>query len=184
LVELFTSEGCSDCPPADELLRQVNGHKTAGGQLIVGISEHVSYWNGLGWKDPFSADLYTNRQNDYGTRFGLGSVYTPQMVVNGREQLVGSDGRALQAALATESQRKQISLRIDSAQIKDNRVTFSYTASDFPAKGSLQLVAVLVDDMDQSSVLRGENSGRKLTHVAVARALAPLGSLHEVIIVP
>jgi len=65
-------------------------------------------------------------------------------------------------------------------QIKDNRVTFSYTASDFPAKGSLQVVAVLVDDMDQSSVLRGENSGRKLTHVAVAHALAPLGSLHEV----
>src|SRR5271170_6710451 len=134
LIELFTSEGCSDCPPADELLQQVSGHKTAEGQLIVGISEHVSYWNGLGWKDPFSADLYTNRQNDYGTRFGLGSVYTPQMVVNGREQFVGSDGRALQAALATESQRKQISLRIDSAQIKDNRVTFSYTASAFPAK--------------------------------------------------
>jgi len=179
LVELFTSEGCSDCPPADELLRQVNGHKTAGGQLIVGISEHVSYWNGLGWKDPFSDDLYTNRQNDYGTRFGLGSVYTPQMVVNGREQFVGSDGRALQAALATESQRKQISLRIDSAQIKDNSVTFSYTASDLPAKGALQLVAVLVDDMEQSSVLRGENSGRKLTHVAVARAFAPLGALQE-----
>lgn len=179
LVELFTSEGCSDCPPADELLRQVNGHKTAGGQLIVGISEHVSYWNGLGWKDPFSADLYTNRQNEYGSHFGLESVYTPQMVVNGREQFVGSDSRALQAALAAESQRKQISLRIDSAQIKDKSVTFNYTASDLPAKGSLQLVAVLVDDMDQSSVVRGENSGRKLTHVAVARALAPLGALHE-----
>jgi len=179
LVELFTSEGCSDCPPADELLRQVNGHKTASGQLIVGISEHVSYWNGLGWKDPFSADLYTSRQNDYGTHFGLGSVYTPQMVVNGREQFVGSDSRALQAALVTESQRKRISLRIDSGQIKDNSVTFTYTASDLPPKGALQLVAVLVDDMDQSSVLRGENSGRKLTHVAVARAFAPLGVLRE-----
>jgi hypothetical protein len=181
LVELFTSEGCSDCPPADELLRRVNGQKTVDGQLIVGISEHVSYWNGLGWKDPFSADLYTNRQNDYGTRFGLESVYTPQMVVNGREQFVGSDSRQLQAALATESQRKQISLRIDSAQIKNNSVTFSYTATDFPAKSALQLVAVLVDDADQSSVLRGENSGRKLTHVAVARALAPLGDLHEAV---
>ncbi len=181
LVELFTSEGCSDCPPADELLRQVNGHKTAGGQLIVGISEHVSYWNGLGWKDPFSADLYTSRQNDYGTHFGLESVYTPQMVVNGREQFVGSDSRALQAALVTESQRKQIALRIDSAQIKGNSVTFSYTATDLPAKGALQLVAVLVDDMDQSSVLRGENSGRKLTHVAVARAYAPLGALREAV---
>jgi hypothetical protein len=165
LVELFTSEGCSDCPPADELLRQVNGH--------------VSYWNGLGWKDPFSNELYTSRQKDYGTHFGLESVYTPQMVVNGREQFVGSDGRALQAALVTESQRKQISLRIDSAQIKDDNVTFTYTTSDLPPKGTLQLVAVLVDDMDQSSVLRGENSGRKLTHVAVARGFAPLGALRD-----
>jgi hypothetical protein len=179
LVELFTSEGCSDCPPSDELLRQVNGRSTAAGQLIVGISEHISYWNGLGWKDPFSAERYTSRQNDYGTHFGLESVYTPQMVVNGREQFVGSDRRALQAALATESQRKQISLRIDSAQIKDNSVTFTYTASDLPQKGALQLVAVLVDDMDQSSVLRGENSGRKLMHVAVARAFAPLATLRE-----
>ena len=180
LVELFTSEGCSDCPPADDLLRQVSGRRLPGGPLIIGISEHVSYWNGLGWKDPFSADVYTNRQNDYGTRFGLESVYTPQMVVNGREQFVGSDGRALQAALAIESQRKQISLRIDSAQIKDGGVTFTYTASDLPPKGPLQLIAALVDDVDQSSVLRGENSGRKLTHVAVARAFAPLGSLTEV----
>ena len=179
LVELFTSEGCSSCPPADELLRKVNGHKTTGGQLIVGISEHVSYWNGLGWKDPFSDELYTSRQNDYGTHFGLGSVYTPQMVVNGREQFVGSDSRALQAALTAESQRKQIPLRIDAAQIKDNKVMFAYTASDLPAKGALQLIAVLVDDLDQSSVLRGENSGRKLTHVAVARGLASLGALRE-----
>ncbi len=180
LVELFTSEGCSDCPAADELLRQVNGQKTAGGQLIVGISEHVSYWNGLGWKDPFSSDLYTERQNDYGSQFRLGGVYTPQMVVNGREQFVGSNSRDLQDALATEAKRKQIVLRIDSAQIKDNNITFSYTASEIPANDSLRLVAVLTDDEDQSHVLRGENSGRKLIHVAVARALIPLGSLHEV----
>ncbi len=179
LVELFTSEGCSDCPPADELLRQVNGQRSANGQLIVGISEHVSYWNGLGWKDPFSTVLYTSRQIAYGTRFGLESVYTPQMIVNGREQFVGSDSRALQAALVTESQRRQIALRIDSGQVKGNTVTFTYTASDLPPKGALQIVAVLVDDMDQSSVLRGENSGHKLTHVAVARGFAPLGAVRE-----
>jgi hypothetical protein len=180
LVELFTSEGCSDCPQADQLLSQVNGRKSVDGQLIVGISEHVSYWNHLGWQDPFSSDLYTNRQKDYGSHFALDSVYTPQMVVNGREQFVGSDGRSLQAALKTELERKQISLRIDSAEISDKSVIFTYTASALPAKSSLQLVAVLADDMDQSSVLRGENSGRKLAHVAVARALVSLGSLHEV----
>ena len=179
LVELFTSEGCSDCPPADELLRQVSGHTTAKGQVIVGISEHVSYWNGLGWKDPFSSDLYTNRQHDYGTHFGLDSVYTPQMVVNGREQFVGSNRHALEAAVASEAQRKQIDLRITSAEVIGKNITFTYSASDLPAKGSLELLAVLVDDMDRSSVLRGENSGRSLLHVSVARALAPLGTLRE-----
>ena len=177
LVELFTSEGCSDCPPADDLLRRINGRKTDGGQLIVAISEHVTYWNSLGWRDPFSSDLHTNRQMDYGSHFALESVYTPQMVVNGREQFVGSDSRALQAALATEAQRQQIPLRIDSVQIKDHSVIFTYTASDLPEEGTLQLFAVLVDDIDQSSVLRGENSGRNLTHVAVARAFTPLGTL-------
>src|SRR5271155_5141027 len=116
LIELFTSEGCSDCPPADELLQQVSGHRTAEGRLIVGISEHVSYWNGLGWRDPFSSELFTGRQSDYSNHFGLDSVYTPQMVVNGREQFVGSDRRSLEAALATESKRKQIELHINSTQ--------------------------------------------------------------------
>ena len=179
LVELFTSEGCSDCPPADELLRQVSGHKTADGRLIVGISEHVSYWNSLGWRDPFSSEQYTDRQNDYGSHFGLNGVYTPQMVVNGREQFVGSDHRALEAAFASEAQRNQIELHITSAQIVEKSITFSYSASNLPAKSSLQLVAVLVDDMDRSNVLRGENSGRELAHASVARALMSLGTLHE-----
>jgi len=178
LVELFTSEGCSSCPPADELLHQLSGTSTAQGQLIVGLSEHVSYWNGLGWKDPFLSEQYTNRQNDYGAHFGLDSVYTPQIVVNGRGQLVGNDRRSLEAAFATEASRKQIALHITSAQVTGNDVTFSYSAANLPANSSLQLVAVLVDDIDHSKVLRGENSGRQLTHASVARAFAPLGALH------
>jgi len=126
LIELFTSEGCSDCPPADELLRQVSGRQTEDGRLIVGISEHVTYWNSLGWKDPFSADQYTERQNGYGAHFGLDSVYTPQMVVNGREQFVGSDRLALVAALAREAQREQIGLHVTSAQITEKNITFSF----------------------------------------------------------
>ena len=177
LVELFTSEGCSDCPPADELLRQVSGRQTEYGQLIVGISEHVSYWNDLGWKDPFSADQYTQRQNDYGAHFRLDSVYTPQMVVNGREQFVGSDRRALAAALANEAQRKQIDLHITSLQVTEKNLTFGYSATGLPKSGSLELVAVLVDDMARSKVLRGENSGREIIHASVARALARVGAL-------
>ncbi len=179
LVELFTSEGCSGCPPADDLLRQINGHTTASGQLIVGISEHVSYWNGLGWRDPFSSESYTDRQNDYGAHFRLDSVYTPQMVVNGREEFVGSDRSALQAALNQEARRPHIELHIASAHVVDQTLHFSYSAGSIPVGSSLRLVAVIVDDSDRSSVLRGENSGRQLVHAAVARAMVPLGTLQE-----
>ena len=91
IAELFTSEGCSSCPPADALLRQINLKQTSAGQLIVGISEHVTYWNNLGWKDPYSSPEFTERQEVYATRLSPEGPYTPQMVVNGREQLVGSD---------------------------------------------------------------------------------------------
>lgn len=179
LIELFTSEGCSDCPPADELLRQAVGRTTADGQLVVGISEHVDYWDRLGWRDPFSAHQYSDRQNAYGMRFDLDSVYTPQMIVNGKEQFVGSDRRALQAALSREAQRKQINLHITSVYISDNKLTFNYSASELPPKGRIQLVAALVDDEDRSHVLHGENLGRQLVHVSVARAMTSLGALHE-----
>lgn len=180
LVELFTSEGCSSCPPADELLRQVSGHRTSQGQLIVGLSEHVTYWNGLGWKDPFSSQVYTSRQDEYSRHFGLSSVYTPQMVVNGREQFVGGNDRALEAAFSAEAKRKQIALRIMDARLTEKNISFTYSASELPADASLELIAVLVDDMDRSNVGSGENSGRELVHVSVARAFAPLGALSEV----
>ncbi len=179
LVELFTSEGCSSCPPADELLRQVSGRNTREGQRIVGISEHVSYWDQLGWRDPYSSDRYTRRQSDYSVRFGLDSVYTPQMIVNGREQFVGSDRHALEAAFSAESQRPQIELHILSANVTGKAITFTYAAARLPANISLELIAVLVDDSDRSQVLRGENSGRTLIHTSVARALARLGDLGE-----
>lgn len=91
IVELFTSEGCSSCPPADALLRQIHLKQAPTGQLIVGISEHVTYWNGLGWKDPYSSPIFTDRQSTYASRLSPEGSYTPQMVLNGRDQFVGSD---------------------------------------------------------------------------------------------
>ncbi len=173
LVELFTSEGCSSCPPADALLRQVNGTQTSGGQWIVGISEHVTYWNSLGWSDPFSSSLYTERQHDYSQRFHLEGSYTPQMVINGAEQIVGSDRAGLERAVETEeAQRPQMSLRILSMSVAQNTLTVNFsTSGDLPAQGA-DLIAVLADDSDRSSVQRGENSGRTLEHVAVARSIS------------
>jgi hypothetical protein len=178
LVELFTSEGCSSCPPADALLRQVNGTKTSAGQLIVGISEHVTYWNSLGWADPFSSSIYTDRQNAYGQHFGLDSVYTPQMIVNGTEQFVGSDQARLTRALQRQSKPQPITLRILSMQTKGSTLSVSFSASgEVPAHGA-DIIAVLADDADRSSVLRGENSGRTLAHVAVARSLTRVATLN------
>ena len=178
LVELFTSEGCSSCPPADALLRMINGTTTGSGQLIIGISEHVTYWNSLGWADPFSAPTYTNRQNAYGGAFHLDSVYTPQMIINGRHQFVGSDRAALDKALhAEQSQPIPIDLRILSTSTAGNQLTVAFfAAGDASLRGS-DIIAVLADDADQSSVLRGENSGRTLAHVAVARSLMPVAKL-------
>ena len=173
LVELFTSEGCSSCPPADALLKQVNGMQTTSGQLIVGISEHVTYWNSLGWTDPFSSATFTDRQNAYGTRFGLDSVYTPQIVVNGRQQFVGSDrSRFVQAVRAEQDQPQPIALHILETNIAGNSLTVKFSAAADNAFRGADIVAVIADDVDQSSVLRGENSGRRLTHVSVARSIA------------
>jgi len=172
LVELFTSEGCSSCPPADALLKQVSGMQTADGQWIVGISEHVTYWNSLGWADPFSSQTYTDRQNAYGASFGLDSVYTPQMVVNGRQQFVGSDKHRLEKAIREERDQAQpIALRILATTIAGSSLSVKFSARGDAASHGADIIAVLTDDTDQSSVQRGENSGRSLTHVSVARSI-------------
>ncbi len=91
MVELFTSEGCSSCPPADDLLMEIHkAHPIANAEVFV-LSEHVDYWNRLGWVDPFSSAQFSDRQKGYAARFGQSGIYTPQMVVDGREELVGSD---------------------------------------------------------------------------------------------
>lgn len=181
LVELFTSEGCSSCPPADALLRQIDGSHTDAGQLIVGISEHVTYWNSLGWSDPFSSPIYTDRQNAYGARFGLDGVYTPQMVINGAEQIVGSDRAGLMRAFQRErEQPSQVALRIISVSVAGATATVKFSATGGRSIKKADIVAVLADDADQSSVLRGENSGRNLTHVAVARSISRVATLQPV----
>jgi hypothetical protein len=179
LVELFTSEGCSSCPPADALLRQINGKRTDSGQLIVGVSEHVTYWNQLGWTDPFSSPVYTERQNAYGQRFHLDDVYTPQMVINGEEQVVGSDGAGLLRAIKRVEQRPPSSLHIVSANISDNslEVDFSFTGS-VPGRG-VDIFAIIADDTAKSNVLRGENSGRTLLHASVARSITRLATVQN-----
>jgi hypothetical protein len=176
ILELFTSEGCSSCPPADRLLRQVHLKETGAGQLIVGISEHVTYWNNLGWKDPYSAQVFTDRQSVYASRLSPEGSYTPQMIVNGRDQFVGGNGGALESALQSDARRPHADLRIVSSAFLENGIdaTFSFSGQ---AKKPLDLIAVVTDDTDRSNVLRGENSGRLLEHVSVARTLFKVATI-------
>jgi hypothetical protein len=174
LVELFTSEGCSSCPPADVLLAQLAKNHAN----IIALSEHVSYWNSLGWKDPFSSEESTQRQEDYARRFGGEGPYTPQMVVNGSTQFVGSDARAALNALSTPSTAAPIFLSvIQSASPNAGKLTASVKLDHAPAKG--RLIAVLVQNRGSSAVARGENGGRTLIHVDIAREFRTLASLQK-----
>jgi hypothetical protein len=182
LVELFTSEGCSSCPAADALLRRLNGTHNDQGQLFVGISEHVTYWNQLGWVDPFSDETYTARQNGYSEHFRLDEVYTPQVVVNGEAQVVGSDGNAILKAVTKLGPPTPVAVHIDSVADSEagpkRTLTFTFSVAGLTANGA-DVYAVIADDIAQSSVQRGENSGRTLSHVSVARSFNKVATLKD-----
>ncbi len=168
LVELFTSEGCSDCPPADALLAKLDATQPIAGAQAIVLSEHVTYWNHQGWNDPFSFDAMTERQESYQRHFGLDSSYTPQMVVDGSEQFVGSNARALVAAVEKEVNKPKQSLAIAEAKWNDGAAQFSIHADVPPGT---KLIAALAADATHSEVARGENAGRTLHHIAVVRVM-------------
>src|ERR1700757_4701741 len=117
LIELFTSEGCSDCPPADALLERLDRLQPVAGIELIVLSEHVDYWNGIGWRDPYSLHEYSERQGAYAGHFGIGSVYTPQMVVDGHFEFVGSDERGAIEAIAGAAKTAKIPVSISSVQL-------------------------------------------------------------------
>lgn len=176
IVELFTSEGCSSCPPADALLSKVHLKETSAGQLVVGISEHVTYWNHLGWTDPYSSQVFTDRQSTYASRLSPEGPYTPQMVVDGRDQFVGSDGSALLRALDQDTRHSRINVRINSAVLSGGSLEIGFTISGNASK-ALDIIAVVTDDTDRTNVRHGENGGRWLQHVSVARVLARVATV-------
>jgi hypothetical protein len=173
LVELFTSEGCSDCPPADSLLGQLDTKQPFANAQAIVLSEHVTYWNREGWTDPYSFDAMTDRQETYVRRFGLESSYTPQMVVDGTAQFVGSNAKALTAAIQTAEKTAKQPITIEDAKWEHGSATFSIHA-DAPA--GAKFVAVLAADATHQEVSGGENAGRTLHHVAVVRVMKELGS--------
>lgn len=163
LVELFSSEGCSSCPPADRLLEKLDA------QAVV-LSEHVDYWNQLGWKDPFSSPAFTARQQAYSRIFSLESPYTPEMVVDGEAQFNGSDSHRAAEAISKAVHRKKADVRIA-------RIDAGLRVEVEAPPGAAEVFLALAEDSAASQVSAGENSGRQLHHVAVVRSIQKIGSV-------
>src|SRR5437763_7299030 len=170
LVELFTSEGCSSCPPADAVLARLVRAQPVPGATVVGLSEHVDYWNSLGWKDPFSDALFTDRQQDYAPVVARGRVYTPQMVVGGRVDVLGSDESGARSAVARAAAEPHGTLRLER-----RGKSVHVAGQDLPAHADAQVLLAVVEDGLSNRVLRGENEGRTLLHSAVVRSLNRIG---------
>ena len=184
VIELFTSEGCSSCPPADSNLMRISTREPTSDGTIIPLSFHVDYWNYLGWNDPFSQEAFSERQRDYARGAKQKGVYTPQMIVNGKYAFNGSDERLSDEAI-------RLSLSRPVTHVVDLRVSKSTTADTLmvsysvgPAKvtsepdaaagaenvdAEFQINIAVATDVESVEVARGENGGRELSHVWVVK---------------
>lgn len=179
LVELFTSEGCSSCPPADVLLAKLQREQPVPGAEIVALSLHVDYWDHQGWKDPFASKTFTARQQSYARVFGEDRLYTPQMVVDGRDEFTGSDEAKALRIVGQAASRTRLPLTLD-ARAAASSVKISIDLPAAPADAEpIDVIVALTEDGLTSAVRRGENSGRTLSHAAVTRRLQTLGALEK-----
>jgi hypothetical protein len=178
-LELFTSEGCSSCPPADRLLASLDEKQPETRAELIVLSEHVDYFNNLGWKDPFSAKLFTDRQESLSATLHSDGVYTPQLIVDGRFGFVGSDRAAASAAIRKALQEPKIPLNISRLTRVEGQITLRVeSAGDRGSKTAHgRLFAALADEQLESRVSRGENGGRVLRHVAVVRMLKSVSTI-------
>lgn len=177
LVELFTSEGCSSCPPADRVLANLDGASAVQGVEVIALSEHVDYWDRLGWKDPYSSPQYTQRQLRYGRRLDVDPIYTPQMIVDGARQELGSDRSAVVKAIRDAARTNKTAIRVEASRAGDKANVRIQVPAIEGRKANYRLMVALAADAMPAKVERGENAGRTLTHVAVCRSLVDLGEV-------
>jgi hypothetical protein len=173
VVELFTSEGCSSCPPADALLIELATKVSVPGANVITLSEHVDYWDHDGWRDPFSSAAFTARQTAYADRGGDGDIYTPEMIVDGESAFIGSDRAAARKAIikAASTPKAPIALAWTSAASP----TVSMAIAPNAATRRASIVMAITEDDLRSSVRGGENAGRTIAHTSVTRRLSVVG---------
>jgi hypothetical protein len=179
LVELFTSEGCSSCPPAEALLAKLDEQEEVAGAEVIALEEHVDYWDHQGWKDPFSSSQWTARQEEYAAVFHRNGVYTPQMIVDGWNESVGSrEGQAREAILKAAQQPK-VEVHLESHEETPSRYRLNIGVQMLP-KGGLhdgEVWLAVTEKGLHTKVLRGENAGKDLRHSEVVRTLRKVGDV-------
>jgi hypothetical protein len=182
LIELFTSEGCSSCPPADAWLKQLDKSQPIPGAQLIVLSEHVDYWDHDGWKDPFSSPVFTDRQSAYARALGITSPYTPQVIVDGKSELQLTDQQKISQVLRNAATAPQVPVNISAIKLEGNAPALlrAHIDADGTAeKRSADVYAAIALDHAESQVLHGENGGRRLTHVAVTEQLIKIGKLER-----
>jgi len=180
LVELFTSEGCSTCPPADKLLADFDQKQPIAGVQVIALSEHVDYWNHLGWRDPFSSVVFSQRQDDYARALALKDVYTPQMIVDGQTAFVGSKADVAREAIASAARAPKADMSLIVKAATPRAVRLAVRVANLPPEASsdsMDVMLAITENGLASSVSRGENAGRRLVHAAVARKLIRIGTI-------
>lgn len=186
IVELFTSEGCSSCPPADDVLARLEKTQPVPGVEIIALGQHVDYWNYLGWSDPFSAPAFSQRQGGYAEAFERDGVYTPQMVVDGRAEFPGGNQTKAREAIANANRNPKAVVRLEFAGEKPGApgetAQLKVRIEKLPAVSAgntVEVLLALTESELSTSVPRGENGGRTLSHASVVRHLSVIGTANK-----
>ncbi len=177
LLELFTSEGCSSCPPADSLLAGLDQKQPIGGADLIVLSEHVDYWNQLSWGDPYSSALFSDRQREYSAYLKSGDIYTPQLVVDGRWQIVGSRQREVASAIGKSILQPKLPVQFEATRSGTDAQLKLHIDPNAHGEKNAAVFCVLAADRVQNHVPHGENAGRELSHVAVVYSFTKIGTL-------
>jgi hypothetical protein len=171
LLELFTSEGCSSCPPADQLLEKIDQDQPVPEADLIVLSEHVDYWNRIGWNDPYSSNDFSRRQQAYAAQFGSADIFTPQLVVDGEKGVVGGNWPLAARAIQQSLRETKIPVKVSAAKSADGARVHIEVPSLESNGGKGLVYLVLAANHAKSKVTGGENSGHELNHVAVVLSM-------------